>query len=301
MTLFGIELEREGERFDLLDPGEAEQANALASIIFQRFEKELDFAIVLGLTRTAKAGEEAVQEGLSDRFTIRRRSFLEKGIVIDPATKAVPEASIISRDDFLARHELGGIKRPRQGKSLAIPQEGLIAPSRVLPARLRPRNILGRSTIFPMEIEGHEGTLRVIAQRQRRKRKRESSRNRRERLGLLRLSAADRQEGATRQPGRIRFRRDRFGRFAGGVGVVRGGRFHDPRRARGLRTPLRKEDRGLRILYVLTPRAELEPRGFFVPVIEEAIEGTFGDEVSKQLFSELFLGGGAIRSSLSRA
>lgn len=237
--------------------------------------RQIEFALVVALTRTGGACRDAVQGGLAGHFRLRREAHIRRGIVLSPASKAVPVASIIARDNYIARHEEGGERTPG-GKHLAVPTDYVTADGkRVIPAGLRPKAALKKSTIFPVTIETEEGRqLLVIMQRKRRQRRKESKRNRAERLGMKRTSQRksvvykarqNAPEGAApRAASRSRYvlRRDR---------------------PKGFRSPPRREDRGLKVLYILARSAELDPRQFFRPIIERTARDRFADEFQKAL------------------
>jgi len=159
MPLITAEVQTVRGRLDLT----AQDVGPITSELFREIEEELDFAVVVGLTQTAKAGERAVEANLGDHFQVRRGEFLRSGLLTIPATKANPEAQIIARDDFLARHELGGIKRPRSGRALAIPQDELGAPGGIIGASFRPRAVLAKPGVFRTTLPRPGAPLEVIA------------------------------------------------------------------------------------------------------------------------------------------
>lgn len=117
-------------------------------------KQSLPFAVAKTLTGCAKAGQLRVQEGLSGKFTLRN-DFTRRGIRIKPAEKrsAVIQADVhtdtanrkTGAADYLGPQQEGGEKVPHGGRSyLAVPTRYLreMCPG-VIPAELRPRNLLG--------------------------------------------------------------------------------------------------------------------------------------------------------------
>lgn len=103
--------------------------------------KQLPFAAALASTRTAGRAQTKIRRNLPRRFTIRNK-WVQSGIRVKPAKKTDPRprAVVWSRDDFMYLHEEGGVKKPVDGKALAVPVLGFgrrgIVTSRSRPARL---------------------------------------------------------------------------------------------------------------------------------------------------------------------
>lgn len=93
----------------------------------QAIGKQAPFALSVALNATANSVQSGVRENLNNRFTLRRKTFVERSIyrdrATDFATKTRPRAIVRVHPDreFLAQHEDGGTKRPRDGRSIAIP------------------------------------------------------------------------------------------------------------------------------------------------------------------------------------
>lgn len=117
-------------------------------------KRQIPFALAKTLTGCAKTGQAKVQENLGGKFTLRN-NFTRQGIRIKPAEKNSDriEADVhtdtanrsTGAPDYLVAQEEGGEKVPHAGRQyLAIPTKYLrqIAPG-VIPAELRPRNLLG--------------------------------------------------------------------------------------------------------------------------------------------------------------
>lgn len=89
-------------------------------------QRQLPFALSLALNRTAEDGQAAVRRHLTEAFTLRRKAFIERTIKIETRdraskTKLFVDVGVDPTRDFLAKFELGGLKTPRSGKSLAVP------------------------------------------------------------------------------------------------------------------------------------------------------------------------------------
>jgi hypothetical protein len=117
-------------------------------------KRQIPFAMAKTLTGCAKAGQAKVQENLGGKFTLRN-NFTRQGIRIKPAEKDSDhiEADVhtdtanrsTGAPDYLIAQEEGGEKVPHAGRQyLAIPTKYLrqLAPG-IIPAELRPRNLLG--------------------------------------------------------------------------------------------------------------------------------------------------------------
>lgn len=109
--------------------------------------KQVPFATALALTSLAKKAQSSVQGKLDEKFVLRS-SWVKKGIQIEPARKADwPHSfSIVgSRDQFMALQAVGGIKKPKEGRHLAIPQEGIRPNIKDrIPKSKRPRQLLSK-------------------------------------------------------------------------------------------------------------------------------------------------------------
>ena len=135
-------------------------------------KKQLPFALAATLTGCAKAGQAATQEGLSGKFHLRN-DFTRRGIRIKPASKkgerieADVHTDTANRNtgapDYLVAQQGGGEKVPHGGRQfLAVPTKYLrqLAPG-VIPAELRPRNLLGAvGGRFMVNRRGKAGALR---------------------------------------------------------------------------------------------------------------------------------------------
>lgn len=89
----------------------------------QQLQREqVPFATMYATTLTAKQAQLAIQEGvLPMHFILRRKKWMQQGVRVEPATKAKLEAVVKDIHSFMTLQEVGGEKRPRYGKMLAIP------------------------------------------------------------------------------------------------------------------------------------------------------------------------------------
>jgi len=117
---------------------------------------QVPFATAVALIRTAQDAQEEVRKQLKRRFTIRR-AWVPSGIRITPARKTDLEASVGSRDHFMALQETGGIKRPRTAAHIAVPANVRRSKSGVVTKANRPRALLAKP--------GHFRTERAIMKR----------------------------------------------------------------------------------------------------------------------------------------
>lgn len=124
----------------------------------------MPFAVALGLTRTAKKAQLAVQKSMAAEFSVRRKG-LKNAIAVDNARKQdfpKAKARMGIRDDekfdasFLADHVTGAVRRPKGHRHLVIPTSAVRrTTSGKLKKRDQPREILSKESGFKSE-----GTIR---------------------------------------------------------------------------------------------------------------------------------------------
>jgi hypothetical protein len=85
--------------------------------------KQLRFAATVAVNRAAYEVQREVRGNMPSRFTIRRQ-WVVQGIRVERATPAKIEATVYSRDKFMALQELGGPKSPLRNY-LAIPTKAV--------------------------------------------------------------------------------------------------------------------------------------------------------------------------------
>jgi hypothetical protein len=118
--------------------------------------RQVPFATALALTRTAQDAQLEVRRQLPQRFTIRN-NFVSQGIRIVPATKTTLEAAVLSRDDFMVRQEKGGTKTPKDGRSIAVPENVRVNKRGIVTRANRPRQLLDKPRTFIATIRGVRG------------------------------------------------------------------------------------------------------------------------------------------------
>ncbi|WP_434480975.1 hypothetical protein [Gemmatimonas sp.] len=121
----------------------------------QAIGKQMPFALSVALNGTANAVQQAVRGGLGEKFTLRRRTFVERTIfrdrATDFATKTKPQATVRVNpsSDFLAKFEKGDTKTPRDGRSIAIPTvNARRTKSDIVTTANRPRALLDKPGHF---------------------------------------------------------------------------------------------------------------------------------------------------------
>lgn len=123
--------------------------------------KQAVFAAAVALTRTAQEAQGEVVASLPERFTIRT-GWVARGIRIQPARRDRLEAVVYSRDEFMARQETGGTKEGRNGKSVAKPVEVRRNPGQTTRPSRWPGALLDKSGFFaaPLSTQGAYATAR---------------------------------------------------------------------------------------------------------------------------------------------
>lgn len=89
-------------------------------------EGQLEYAMSLALNRVANDGQRAEQQHLKRAFTLRRETFVMRGIKIEKTDRATKSSwrvviTVPVAQDFLTKFEKGDPKVPRMGKWLWIP------------------------------------------------------------------------------------------------------------------------------------------------------------------------------------
>jgi hypothetical protein len=111
--------------------------------------KQIDFGTALGLTNTAKEGQQAVMKSLGDTFTLRGQWFQQSnkyGIKVKMATKTDLTAEVRTAADWLELHETGGVKTGN-GHRLAVPTENVRRNKRLIIQKgQRPGALRGKRT-----------------------------------------------------------------------------------------------------------------------------------------------------------
>lgn len=116
---------------------------------------QMRFAMSKALNDTANDAQRAIQDSLSQRFTLRRPDFIRRTIKRerpnDFATKDKLEAvvRIDPTRDVLAKFEDGGTKTPTQGKAIALPTEAVRrTKAQIIQKSQRPRALVAAGRAF---------------------------------------------------------------------------------------------------------------------------------------------------------
>lgn len=129
---------------------------------FAKTMRQIDFGTAVGLTKTAKQGQEAVVSSLRSTFTLRGNWFEQRnkfGIKITPAKKDKLQAEVKTAADWLEPHEEGKDKRGQDGR-LVVPTDQVRRNKRmIIPRGQRPKGLAGKAFI----LETKKGP--VLAQR----------------------------------------------------------------------------------------------------------------------------------------
>lgn len=128
-------------------------------------KNQVPFASAVAMTRTVVDALEDLRGGLDQRFTLRS-TRTPKGIRSWGANKKDwPNlvAGLGVLDEWLARHEEGGVQKPERGSSFAVPTR-LVAAARTgggaIPKRLKPRQLIAQARARRIE-ETIRSTRRV--------------------------------------------------------------------------------------------------------------------------------------------
>jgi hypothetical protein len=119
--------------------------------------RQLPFVISKAMNSSMVKAQSAELAHIERTFTIRRKDFAKRSVKI---TKFAKRDSLVAelaidppggREDIFAKFERGGIKRPREGRSLAIPVVGGPAKRTVrsiVADQMRPRALLSGESEF---------------------------------------------------------------------------------------------------------------------------------------------------------
>lgn len=122
--------------------------------------KQFNYGTAVGLTKTAKEAQAAVQGAAKGAFKNRKAWYAQSspiGIKVKPATVANPVAEIYAQNYFLPLQESGGIKIPF-GNHIAVPaRDGPINKARTIPAAMRPKALISSGRGFIIDLKsGHK-------------------------------------------------------------------------------------------------------------------------------------------------
>ncbi len=127
-------------------------APAVRTALNDLARRQLPFATAVALTRVAVDSREEVARRLPHHFTIRGPR-VARGVQVDPARKTDwpnPAARVGTRDEFMALHVMGGVKRAQRGAThVAVPTRLIKRTATgAVPARLKPRPLRSRDDVF---------------------------------------------------------------------------------------------------------------------------------------------------------
>jgi hypothetical protein len=120
------------------------EAPAIDTKAIDNMAKQVQFAIIVALTRTARDCADAAKRNLADEFILKNK-YTERGIRVTPAKKGPgePFAEVYTRDKYIAQHEEGGTRQlPGEGWApVAVRDVFGVAENKVLPKALKPNQI----------------------------------------------------------------------------------------------------------------------------------------------------------------
>lgn len=130
------------------------------------FAAQIPFATAKAVNYATIEGQKAVRAHMKEAFTIRRESWVLNAVKIKPfANKQTLTATIQilpaggEARDVLSAHEDWQTKKPRSGKTVAIPLQAVRPDEKkVIPTSKRPRNL---KNAFKMKAESGETFLMV--------------------------------------------------------------------------------------------------------------------------------------------
>lgn len=108
--------------------------------------RQWPFARAMAATKLAYDARDDLREDLPKKFRLTS-TWLQRGIIVDKATKTNPVATVYSRDKYMSDHVTGAIRKPRK-KMLAVPTKqvrrtgkGKISKGQRPAAVMRKRNV----------------------------------------------------------------------------------------------------------------------------------------------------------------
>ena len=122
----------------------------LSSNLNEMARDQIPFASALALTRLAQEAQTFVRGDLPSHFIIRN-GWAQRGIQVKAASKKdwpQAEAEVGTRDEFMARQMLGGVKTSLTGRQLAIPKAARMSPQALTPKSKWPSALLKKAGIF---------------------------------------------------------------------------------------------------------------------------------------------------------
>lgn len=128
---------------------------------FRDIERQIPFAMSLALNQTAADVQERLRAELDRHFTIRS-PWTAKGIQVQRSTKRDLRAVIGSRDEYMARQALGGVKTAQGGKLVGIPVGVRKRRSDKTPRSKWPGAMAKRKNVYIAETSGGPAMFRKV-------------------------------------------------------------------------------------------------------------------------------------------
>lgn len=118
--------------------------------------RQLPFATSVAINECLKRAQRAQQAQQRSAFDVRNSRFMDQAVKIKPFAKKTALFGVIqidppggkARADILTKFEDGGTKRPKGGRSIAVPGRQVRRTSKGVTKSLRPRNVLASGKAF---------------------------------------------------------------------------------------------------------------------------------------------------------
>lgn len=119
--------------------------------------KNFRFAVAKSLTNVAQEIQAEVVGNMPNRFTLRR-TWIQKGIRVIPATKEALESTVYSRDSqFMDIQETGGAKTPTKRRYLMVPTSLVRRTKTDLIKRSdKPKSLYAAGKVDVVEVKGEK-------------------------------------------------------------------------------------------------------------------------------------------------
>jgi hypothetical protein len=137
-------------------------ATALVNQLTSLQVREWPFARAIAATKLGYDARDELRKELPEKFKLTS-TWLQRGIVVDKATKPNPVATVYSRDKYMADHVTGAIRKPRR-RMIAVPTKQVkrTGKGKISKAQ-RPARLLQKKNVF---IKKKSADLSYIVQRQ---------------------------------------------------------------------------------------------------------------------------------------
>jgi hypothetical protein len=256
------------------------------SFLRMLYSDQVPYAASLALNATGLQVQAAERREIGEAFTLRRRDWAMRNVKIgreDFATKTKLRTIVrmeapgdASRSDILSKFEQGGTKRPREGKSLAVPGDVQRTGTGVIPRSKRPKAFNLRpahakgTTVFRGKGRSRSGTTVLVGDK-----------------GVFAVLNAD-GTGAIYQ---------RTGISVGPKG--RRKRYKGRRLASDIQTR-QVRDMNIRTLYRFTPSAKVDSRLHFETTAKGVITARFSKNFEEAMAKAIAGGRGSVGKRIAR-